>query len=436
MNAGRRGKRVRVAIIGGGPGGLSAAIELSRLPFVEWDLYEKKPEISETGGGISLQPHTWTLLELNNTAQHIHDGDFFRHKHGLIEQRRNARSGEKIYEVPAPSDIPRAHQTCRLTRAKLQSALLKNVDESHVHVGKRLVNIEQLENKRVRIVFEDGFTDEVDVLVAADGIRSLIRRIRFPEYTLNYSGQCVYRTIVSKARVADINGIPFAPVFWKSVSGLYVYTCPLGDDDFEVTARIRRHKATEDQVSWGKCFSLQDLLPEFDEFCQPVREILRLAADEKTQEFVLLSGPRLHSMTDHKNIAFVGDAAHALCGNFGAGAGFALEDVYTLGKCLAWAHDCHRPPLEALGLYDQIRSPHYSRLYELLDRFAEIKSYLSSECLPIDEEIKMRVLRIAEASETWMYYYDIETVVEDEIQQAQMAFKASSRVDSLTDIYS
>ena len=81
-------QRVRVAIIGGGPGGLGAAIELSRLPFVDWDLYEKKPQISETGGGISLQPHTWRLLDLNKTSQHISNDDFFRHVKGEIEQRR------------------------------------------------------------------------------------------------------------------------------------------------------------------------------------------------------------------------------------------------------------------------------------------------------------------------------------------------------------
>lgn len=75
-------------MVGGGPGGLSAAIELSRLPFVDWNLYEKKSEISETGGGISLQPHTWRLLERNGTARHISEGDFFRHHDGLIEQRR------------------------------------------------------------------------------------------------------------------------------------------------------------------------------------------------------------------------------------------------------------------------------------------------------------------------------------------------------------
>lgn len=88
MGARERKKRVSVAIIGGGPGGLGAAIELSRLAFVDWNLYEKKAQISETGGGVSLQPHTWRLLEWNNTARFIRDGAYFRHSSGLIEQRR------------------------------------------------------------------------------------------------------------------------------------------------------------------------------------------------------------------------------------------------------------------------------------------------------------------------------------------------------------
>lgn len=435
MGAGPRKKRVKVAIIGGGPGGLGAAIELSRHPFVDWDLYEKKPQISETGGGISLQPHTWRLLELSNTAQYIGDDDFFRHEDGLIEQRRNGRSGLMIHQTPAPNDIPRSRQTCRLTRSKLQSALLKNVDEEHVHVGKRLVRLEQIENDRVRVFFADGFKDEVDVLVAADGIRSLIRRTCFPTYTLTYSGQCVYRTIVSKAKVRRIEKIPFAPVFWKSVSGLYVYTCPLGDDDFEVTVRIRRDLAALDQVSWGRSFCLQDLLHKFDDFCMEVRNVLQLAAEGETQEFALLSGPPLHSMTKGKNIAFIGDAAHAFCGNFGAGTGFALEDVYTLGSCLAWAHHCEQSPARGLELYDQIRSPHYARLNELLKKFAKIKTSLNSECLRVDAEIEARIMRIAQASETWMYYYDIEDIVDKRLKDAAIFSKCTPSSGGATCVY-
>lgn len=88
MCVGESDRRLKVAIIGGGPGGLSAAIELSNLSFVEYNLYEKKSEISETGGGISLQPHTWRLLEHNGSACEFTNSDYFRAANEEIEQRR------------------------------------------------------------------------------------------------------------------------------------------------------------------------------------------------------------------------------------------------------------------------------------------------------------------------------------------------------------
>lgn len=81
-------KPLKVAIIGGGPGGLGAAIALARLPFVDWTLYEKKPKISETGGGISLMRHTWRQLEWNGAAKNIKPEDFFRSPEGLGGQQR------------------------------------------------------------------------------------------------------------------------------------------------------------------------------------------------------------------------------------------------------------------------------------------------------------------------------------------------------------
>ena len=79
---------VKVAIIGGGPGGLAAAIELGKLPFVQWTLYEKKSLISETGGGISLQRHTWRMLELMGASKNICPQDYFRPPDGHTVQHR------------------------------------------------------------------------------------------------------------------------------------------------------------------------------------------------------------------------------------------------------------------------------------------------------------------------------------------------------------
>ncbi|KAJ8123924.1 hypothetical protein ONZ43_g240 [Nemania bipapillata] len=343
MDANLPERRLKVAVLGAGPAGLGIAIELAKLPFVEWKV------------------------------------------------------------------------------SKLQTALLKVVDKTHIHLAKKLVGLEHLPDNRVRILFQDGFVDEVDLLIAADGIRSVVRAFNFPGYTVSYKGQNVYRTTVSKSDAKKIDGIPWAPTFWKHVSGLYVYTCPLGDDDFEVTARFRPPKGGKKPVSWGQPFNLRSLLHEYDDFCLPVRQILGLAAQGETQEFALFSGPRLEHMVSHGNTALIGDASHPLLGNFGSGAGFALEDAYTLAKVLEWAFFKNQSLPDALGLFDRIRSPHYARLYGVLDKFATVKKRLQVEDLTVDEEIAERVKRISLASESWMYYYEIDKVVENALQEAEDA---------------
>jgi hypothetical protein len=79
---------VKVAIVGGGPAGLAAAIELSKLPFVEWSLYEQKLEISEISTGITLQRNSWRLLEKMGVSKHLKAGDFFRPPDGHDNQYR------------------------------------------------------------------------------------------------------------------------------------------------------------------------------------------------------------------------------------------------------------------------------------------------------------------------------------------------------------
>lgn len=81
-------RSLKVAIIGGGPAGLAAAIALSKLPSVDWKLYEKKPEISEIGNGISIQPNTWRMLEKLGASRHLKNDDFFRPLDGHFLQHR------------------------------------------------------------------------------------------------------------------------------------------------------------------------------------------------------------------------------------------------------------------------------------------------------------------------------------------------------------
>lgn len=81
-------KPLRVAIVGGGPAGLGAAIALSKHPFVEVVLYEKKPEISEIGNGLSIQRNTWRMLERLGASRHITANEVFRPRDGHVVQHR------------------------------------------------------------------------------------------------------------------------------------------------------------------------------------------------------------------------------------------------------------------------------------------------------------------------------------------------------------
>lgn len=230
-----------------------------------------------------------------------------------------------------------------------------------------------------------------------------------------------------KTEVKKIDGIPWVPTFWKHRSGSYVLTCPLGSDDFEVAARIRRSEPDGHRsVSWAHPFDLRTLLHEFDDFCLPVRQILRLAAEGEVQEFPLCSGQRLKRMISQGNIALVGDASHALLGNFGSGAGFALEDVYALAKSLNWGQMRQRPLPEALDLFDSIRSPHYKHIYDVCDDIASIKAEIRGKDLSIDKDIAERVERISipyyEEIDK-MYHKEIDNVVAAAVRQADQRLR-------------
>ena len=66
--------KLRVAIVGGGPGGLATAIALSKIPDVQVHIYEKDKVLREVGAGINLGPNSWNVLELLGVADSLVSG--------------------------------------------------------------------------------------------------------------------------------------------------------------------------------------------------------------------------------------------------------------------------------------------------------------------------------------------------------------------------
>jgi salicylate hydroxylase len=161
----------------------------------------------------------------------------------------------------------------------------------------------------------------------------------------------------------------------------------------------------KEHVSWGEEASLQQLRDFFPDFCPPIQALLDLAPN--MQKYALFAGPRLKTVTAHGSVALIGDASHPLSGAFGNGAGFAFEDAVVLAKSIDWAHTRGRPLSEALELFDNTRSPHYSNLYAVLDKFGEADAEIKGQRLTYDEEVSLRIEKNWTSKHEWMYYYKV-----------------------------
>ncbi|KPM43908.1 hypothetical protein AK830_g2582 [Neonectria ditissima] len=331
------------------------------------------------------------------------------------QRRQNSCRHTSHLLIPPPHQRP-----CRAHRSKLQQALLKETNQSRIRVGRKLVSTSQLESGRLRLSFEGGYTDEVDLLIGADGIRSVVREFAFPDHSISHTGSTAYRGLARTSDALKTNGLEKAVIFWHGTGSKWIYTCPLGGDDLEVTVRIKEpYIDGEERVSGGQEASIRPVQDAFSgELSPPLRQLLNIV--DRVQQFDFFAGPRLGSIVQHGSIALIGDASHPLSGAFGAGTGFALEDAYVLGGALEWAVEQGKPVSAGLEVFDRVRSPHYEALYGVLDQYGVAEGELASLGLSPQDEIKVRIDKVWNAEHDWMYYYQADTALEQELQKLSL----------------
>ncbi|KAE8420689.1 monooxygenase [Aspergillus pseudocaelatus] len=402
-NAGSKPK-LRVAIVGAGPAGLGAAIEFQKLPFVELRIYEQARELREIGAGISIQRNTWRMLDALGVYDNIDPSTIFSAADGHSVQHRNGRTGE-LLQSSGQHDTPPRHKHARALRSVLQQALLKAVDKEKLRLSSRLVEIHELPNKALSLQFQDGHADEADLLIGADGVRSVVRQFSFPDHRISYTGTTAFRALVNADDILSIPNFPDAVTFWHGPTR-WVYTCNLNRGIYEVTARTDLPETSE-TVSWGQDASPDEFIGLYEDFAPIIQDVLSKVGEVK--KFPLFAGPRLSKVISHGSIALIGDASHPLSGAFGAGAGFALEDVYVLTQAVKWAHERHLPVIDALTLYDRVRSPHYKDMYDILDGFRASDTSIKG-LTSFNDIVVANIQNKWTDDHHWLYHYDVQEV--------------------------
>ncbi|WP_345962161.1 NAD(P)/FAD-dependent oxidoreductase [Streptomyces sp. BRB040] len=331
-------KNLKIAVVGAGYGGAAAAKALSLLG-ARVDVYEQASRVREVGAGIGLRPATmnrfreWGIFDA--IADVTSPSDYFE----IL-----TATGDPIMKETWPADGEQVH-THLIHRGDFIDALMGVLPEGMVHLGHKLESVEDKGEGAV-LTFAGGATTEADLVVGADGIKSVVRHHLFSQKPPAFSGEHAYRTVISTdaahGMVVDDNLRMYIG------RGTKVYLLPLrhrGQVSFDITA-------LNPDGTWAPQVTREDLLKTVEGFDERLVAITRdLDMDTVNIRAVYDIDPVDTWHTD--SVVLVGDAAHSMLHHQGQGANSAIEDGGALADALKQAASLK----EALALYQATRKP-------------------------------------------------------------------------------
>lgn len=315
-------------VIGGGIGGLAAALALHRIGW-QATVLERAPVLGEIGAGMSQAPNAMRALDALGVGEQARSVGVPTHATG------NLRTPDGRYLQQArPGDVP---ALLAFHRADLHRVLLDAVAQGWVRTGAEVTDVWQ-DTEKVTVGF-GGEELTADLVVAADGVRSTARRLLWPAAPPpRFLGRTAWLGI---AEVADLPGSmtlgPGAyflihPIGRRRAYWAYVTTASQpGIRHDQEKAEITRHLST-----W------HDPIPRLIEATPP-------------EAMIHIDIHDLEPLPSYVNgrVALLGDAAHAMSPDRGQGAGQSIEDAVVLAAALA-----DEPTADAaLRRYDTDRRP-------------------------------------------------------------------------------
>ena len=322
-------------IIGGGIGGLCAAIALKQRGF-EVRVYESAPELKPVGAGILVAPNAMNILQRLGLAQEIVEAGIALEQMNLLD-----KTGMVLQSVSEKEINRSAIPTVAILRNRLHRVLLGHIDPSAIELAKHCDSFAE-ESDRIRVLFNDGTEAEGSFLIGADGIASVIRTRLFPTARLRYSGQTCWRGVADL--VSPKERQKSSTECWGE--GLRFGFLPVDDKHVYWYATQKVPPGGKD-----KRRELKDkLLGMYRAFPNLVPDLIRATPERSITRHDLYDLRRLKRWSTRR-VTLLGDAAHATTPNLGQGGAQAIEDGWVLADCL----DTHGDTGVAFREYEQKR---------------------------------------------------------------------------------
>jgi salicylate hydroxylase len=343
---------LQVAIIGGGIGGLSAALALLRAGC-DVHVYEAAPKFGEIGAGIQISPNASRLLQRLGVTDAM---DACGVRPVAVHQRR-WDDGRTLQRAPLGDEVEAAFGApyYHFHRGDLAALLADALPPERAHADHRLVGIEE-RGERVIARFANGAAAEADLIVGADGIHSRTRELLFGAEKPRFTGCVAWRGLVPADRIAHLD-IEVASHLWMGPGGHCVHYWVSAGRLMNVVCIVEHGDWTRE--SWTDRGEVADVLARYEGWHPTVRGLI--AALPETFIWALHDRTPLASWTKGR-VTLLGDACHPMLPMAAQGAAQAIEDGAALASLLAAMPD---DVPAALVRYEAVRKPRATRLQEL-----------------------------------------------------------------------
>jgi len=344
----------KIIIVGGGIGGLAAALALTRQN-VQVLLLEQARQLGEIGAGIQLGPNAFSALDGLGVGEVARQRAVFT-DHIIMMDAVNAREVVRI----ETGEVFR-QRFCGpygvIHRADIHLSILEAVQRNPLVEFKTATHVVDVQiNARGVIVSDtEGNVYHADAVVGADGVKSVVR-----EKTIGrqhrVTGHVVYRAVV------DVENMPpdlqvNAPMLWAGPRCHLVHYPLRGGRQYNLVVTFHSRQQEEWGVTDG---SKEEVLSYFEGIHPRPRQMLDTPTSWR--RWATADADPVDEWGQGR-CTLLGDAAHPMAQYMAQGACMALEDAVTLGEAVARVAQTHPDDFSAaFRLYESVRVPRTARV--------------------------------------------------------------------------
>lgn len=388
---------MEITVIGAGIGGLAAAASLIRHGH-RVRVYEQAAELGEVGAAVQMSANAVKVLyELGLKPALETQGV----KPEAFEFRR-FDDGELLHEIPLGAAHAQKHGTpyYQIHRADLHAALKEAVhalDPQAVQVGVRAARVSESAD-HAEVQFSDGSTVRSDLVVGADGIKSVVRQHVVDAEPPVFTGQVAWRLAIPTERIPPALRPPVVSSIWCGPKNHAVMYYMRAGTLLNFVGCVERPWEEE---SWTARQPWSELDQDYAGWHPIVRAAIENADRDQCYRWALNNRKPVMTWSTPR-ITLLGDAVHPTLPYMAQGAAMAIEDAAVLARAL----DLGKPLQEALRVYEGHRAPRAARVVNESTEMADLYHIADAD----EMRQAFRDRNIAASRNNWLYPYNPLTV--------------------------